>query len=237
MKKYLSYLAFPSTAPKLFARDFTSLALRLILGPVMVVAGFSKLNLSNNDVTGLDKLLADPSVTSWFGNTEWGLGLPFPDLLAFMAGWTEFLGGWLLIVGLLTRLVSLPLIVTMLIAIFTVHLESGWFAITPTNPSTSPALIFSWLNIPGADMSLENSLATKERLDYIKEIIADTGYENYLTEKGSVAILNNGVEFAFTYFVMLLVLFANGAGRFTSLDYWLFDHKANVQKQNVSVID
>ncbi|MEF1306676.1 AraC family transcriptional regulator, partial [Vibrio owensii] len=34
-------------------------------------------------------------------------------------------------------------------------------------------------------------------------------------------MLNNGMEFAATYFVMLLVLFFYGGGRYVSLDYWL----------------
>ena len=34
-------------------------------------------------------------------------------------------------------------------------------------------------------------------------------------------MLNNGIEFAATYFVMLLVLFFIGAGRYASIDYWL----------------
>ncbi|MDP7658904.1 MAG: hypothetical protein QGF77_03055 [Candidatus Thalassarchaeaceae archaeon] len=38
---------------------------------------------------------------------------------------------------------------------------------------------------------------------------------------GPVVILNNGIEFAITYFVMLLSLFFTGAGRFVSIDYWI----------------
>jgi putative oxidoreductase len=34
-------------------------------------------------------------------------------------------------------------------------------------------------------------------------------------------ILNNGIEFAATYFVMLLALFFMGGGRWVSLDDWL----------------
>ena len=33
-------------------------------------------------------------------------------------------------------------------------------------------------------------------------------------------VLNNGIEFATTYFVMLLALFYLGAGRWVSVDYW-----------------
>ena len=34
-------------------------------------------------------------------------------------------------------------------------------------------------------------------------------------------VLNNGIEFAATYFIMLLVLFFTGAGNYISLDYWI----------------
>ncbi|MEE9160771.1 MAG: AraC family transcriptional regulator, partial [Gammaproteobacteria bacterium] len=32
---------------------------------------------------------------------------------------------------------------------------------------------------------------------------------------------NNGVEFAATYFIMLLALLVIGGGKYASLDYWL----------------
>jgi len=41
-----------------------------------------------------------------------------------------------------------------------------------------------------------------------------------LTEHGSIVILNNGIEFAVTYGIMLIVLFFIGSGKF-SLDYLL----------------
>jgi uncharacterized membrane protein YphA (DoxX/SURF4 family) len=47
------------------------------------------------------------------------------------------------------------------------------------------------------------------------------GNYGWLTEHGSVVILNNGIEFAATYFVMLLVLFFYGAGRYVSADHWI----------------
>jgi uncharacterized membrane protein YphA (DoxX/SURF4 family) len=34
-------------------------------------------------------------------------------------------------------------------------------------------------------------------------------------------ILNNGIEFAATYFIMLLALFFIGAGKYLSVDYWI----------------
>lgn len=73
---------------------------RLILGPVMIIAGFNKLNLSNEELDFFARLSADANVVAWFGNTEWGLGLPFPELLAFLAGWSEFFRWDFIVAGL-----------------------------------------------------------------------------------------------------------------------------------------
>ncbi|EIF50440.1 DoxX family protein [Sulfurovum sp. AR] len=64
------------------------------------------------------------SVASWFGT----LGIPFPTLNAYVAASTELLGVVLLTLGLFTRLISLPLIVVMVVAILTVHLGHGFSA-------------------------------------------------------------------------------------------------------------
>lgn len=197
-----------------------SLLFRLILAPVMIIAGYSKLNLSGDSVGIIELFLASPEVVAWFGNEQWGLGLPFPDLLAFLAGWSEFLGGWLLLLGLFTRVITIPLMFTMIVAAATVHWSNGWFAITPTNPQTSSAQVLDWLSLPGAKNSLENSLEAKDRIDKINDIVIEHGYPDYLFEKGKPVILNNGIEFSAIYFVMLLSLFFTGGGRFVSLDYW-----------------
>jgi len=203
------------------ASGLAPLFFRLILAPVMIIAGYNKLGISGQWNGFFNAIAADANVVAWFGNSEWGLGLPFPDLLAFLAGWSEFLGGWFLLIGLFTRISAIPLMFTMLIAATTVHWSNGWFAVTPTNPDTSAAKVLSWLQIPGAQQSLQNSIDTKERLDKIKEIVAENGFTEYLYEKGRPVILNNGIEFSVTYFVMLLSLFFTGGGRITSIDYWL----------------
>ncbi|UPT77472.1 DoxX family protein [Sulfurovum sp. XGS-02] len=64
------------------------------------------------------------SVASWFGT----LGIPFPTLNAYLAASTELLGVVLLTLGLFTRLISLPLIVVMIVAIITVHIGHGFSA-------------------------------------------------------------------------------------------------------------
>ncbi|QFU04955.1 DoxX [Pseudoalteromonas sp. THAF3] len=204
-----------------FLDGLPSLCMRLILAPVMIIAGFNKLNLANSDLAWSQRLLADANVIAWFGNSDWGLGLPFAEVLAFLAGWTEFLGGWLILVGLFTRLVSIPLMFTMVVAATTVHWHNGWFAITPTNPDTSAAKVLDWVGVPGAQQSLENSIQAKQRLDIMKQLIAENGRPEYLYETGNIVILNNGIEFASIYFAMLLALFFYGGGRFVSLDYYL----------------
>src|SRR5258707_11878850 len=47
------------------------------------------------------------------------LGIPFPQFNAYLASTTEFVGGALLILGLGSRLVTIPLAFTMLVAYWT----------------------------------------------------------------------------------------------------------------------
>lgn len=71
----------------------------------------------------------------WFGGyglqgtAGWmaSIGLEPGLLMATMAGTAEFLGGLLLITGLLVRPAALVLAVTMIVAIVTVHLPNGFF--------------------------------------------------------------------------------------------------------------
>jgi len=169
------------------------LALRLYLAPIFWMAGTGKFS-------------AFDDTAAWFGNPDWGLGLPFPALLAFLAATTETLGAVMLLFGLGVRWISLPLMVTMLVAAFSVHWQHGWQAIADTK--------FCLFNCGEAQ---EAAL----RLDKAKEILQQHGNYDWLTEQGSFVVLNNGIEFAATYFVMLLVLFFIGGGKFVSLDYWI----------------
>lgn len=63
-------------------------------------------------------------VAEWFGT----LGIPFPLINAYMAATTEMLGVVLLTLGLFIRIISIPLIVVMVVAITTVHLGNGFDA-------------------------------------------------------------------------------------------------------------
>ncbi len=64
------------------------------------------------------------AIAEWFGS----IGIPFPTLNAYMAATTEITGVVLLTLGLFTRLISIPLIVVMIVAIVTVHLPHGFSA-------------------------------------------------------------------------------------------------------------
>jgi len=166
------------------AVDFLApLALRLYLVPVFWMAGTNK--------------LADiESTIAWFGNPDWGLGLPAPALMAWAAALAEAGGAILLLLGLATRWISIPLMVTMVVAAVTVHWQQGWAAIAETPEST-------------------------ERLAAATSLLQQHGNYDWLTGSGEFVVLNNGIEFAATYFIMLLALLFIGGGRYLSLDYWI----------------
>jgi len=174
--------------------DFLApLALRLYLAPIFWMAGTSKYNS-----------FADTA--AWFGNADWGLGLPFPTLMAFLATSTEIAGAIMLISGFAVRWVSIPLMFTMLVAIFSVHWVNGWQAIADAK--------FCLFNCADAT-------AAAEKLSAAKELLQTHGNYDWLTDQGSFVVLNNGIEFGVTYFIMLLALFFIGAGKYTSADYWI----------------
>ena len=66
-------------------------------------------------LTGLGKLQHLDKVTGFFTN----LRIPYPHINAIMAASTECFGGLCLMLGLLTRLVSIPLTFVMVVAIAT----------------------------------------------------------------------------------------------------------------------
>jgi putative oxidoreductase len=64
------------------------------------------------------------SVAEWFGS----IGIPAPALHAYLAAGVELAGVFLLLMGLGTRIICVPLIIVMLVAIKTVHWEHGFAA-------------------------------------------------------------------------------------------------------------
>ncbi len=177
--------------------DFLApLLLRIFLAPILIVAGYGKL-------TGLEDTAA------YFGNPDWGLGMPAPLLMATLAGLTEFVGGIAILIGLATRWFAIPLMFTMIVAAGTAHWQNGWHAL-PEQTLTVP---WEW--------RMDKIEGAAERKSKAREILKEHSNYDYITEHGSVTILKNGIEFAATYFLMLLVLFFVGAGRYASIDYWI----------------
>ena len=156
-------------------------------------------------MAGTKKVEGFEGIVEWFGNTEWGLGLPFPFLMAFLATATEFLGAIALFFGIAVRWFSLPLMFTMVVAAGAVHWDNGWQAITD----------------PSAPFANERVIEASNKLGIIKEVLQENTDYDYLTSSGSVVMLNNGIEFSVTYFIMLLALLFIGAGRYISVDYWV----------------
>lgn len=173
--------------------DFLApLMIRCYLAPVLWMAGSKKLlNFSNT--------------VEWFGNADWGLALPVPGLLAFLVTSGEILGALCLLLGFAVRWVSIPLMATMVVAALTVHWKNGWLAISSA----------------GGLFATERTEAAAAQLQKAKEILQQYGDWAELTRYGDLVMLNNGIEFAVTYFMLLLVLLFMGGGRYVSVDYWL----------------
>lgn len=165
------------------------LGLRIYLFPIMLQAGWNKF-------AGFE------GTVNWFGDT---LGLPFPWLMVVLAGLAEFGGAILLLLGWFTRLVAIPLMITMLVAAFLVHGDNGWLTLSDDS---------SWL-------ANERVMEAAPKKEEIKRIVREHGDYRYLTSSGRITLLNNGMQLAITYFIMLLVLFFFGGGRYVSADYWL----------------
>ena len=94
-----------------FTKDIPLLLMRLVLaygfwGPAMM-------KWKNMD-----------GIVDWFA----GMGIPFPTVNAYLSASTEVAGSVLLFIGIGVRIISIPLMVVMLVAIFTVHISHGFEA-------------------------------------------------------------------------------------------------------------
>ena len=94
-------------------RQRASLPLRLIIGYGFMAHGWAKLS---RGPAGFAKLLEQ-------------IGAPLPEVTAWVSTLTEVLGGLAILAGAFVAAVSVPLIVMMLVAMFTVHLRYGFSAI------------------------------------------------------------------------------------------------------------
>ena len=94
-------------------RKWAPLPLRLMIGYGFMAHGWAKLSRGPD---GFAKLLEH-------------IGAPLPELTAWVSTLIEILGGLAIFVGAFVAAVSVPLIVMMLVAMFTVHLRYGFSAI------------------------------------------------------------------------------------------------------------
>ena len=118
------------------------LAARLVLGVVFIQSGWGKLS---------DLKSTTENFAGWH--------IPFPHFNAVLASSTEFFGGCLILVGLLTRLAAVPLIVVMAVAIA----SAKWSRIEDWTDffgfdEVAYAVMFLWLAVRGAG---------KVSLDYV----------------------------------------------------------------------
>jgi putative oxidoreductase len=101
-----------------------ALFMRLVVGVIMVAHGYTKIIPSGALYT--------------FGHTVSRMHLPV--WLGYVAAFTEFFGGMLLIVGLLTRVAAFLTAIDMAVAIIKVHLHGGLLG---SNSFALPLALFS----------------------------------------------------------------------------------------------
>ena len=93
--------------------QWVPLPLRLIIGFGFMAHGWAKLS---GGPSGFAKLLAQ-------------IGAPLPEATAWVSTFMELLGGLAIFVGAFVEVVSVPLILMMLVAMFTVHLKYGFSSV------------------------------------------------------------------------------------------------------------
>ena len=121
MKDILNWLTNPPTdGPK------SILLLRLMAGGVFLWEGILKFVYTNQGVGRFTKL-----------------GMPFPAVTADFVACLEIVGGLLLISGLLTRLISVPFIIEMIVAILSTKI-SLYLGTSPLPLPPAPPKIGMW---------------------------------------------------------------------------------------------
>lgn len=96
-------------------REWALFLVRVLLGEIFIAHGGQK-------------------VMGWFGGPgltgfiSWAGKFAIPEWLAYLAAFSEFIGGWLLLLGIFAELGALMVIPVMLGAIFIIHWDQGFFA-------------------------------------------------------------------------------------------------------------
>ena len=113
--------------------------------------------------TGLQKLQNLPRMIDNFR----GWGIPAPEILTPLASGIEFVGGLMLLLGLLTRFVSVPMMIVMLVAIVSAKWGEVDSLVTLLGfEEVSYFVMFAWLGIAGpGPVSLDHVIlkATRSR--------------------------------------------------------------------------
>jgi putative oxidoreductase len=135
---------------------WTLLPLRLVVGVGFLLHGLAKLNRGPAEFA----LLLDH------------IGAPFPVPTAWMVTCVEVLGGVLVIIGFLVAIVSVPLIISMLVALFTLHIHYGFSSVntiglTASGPVFGPPGYEINLLYIGALIALALSSPTAASVDRI----------------------------------------------------------------------
>ena len=106
----------------------------------------------------------EPALTKWTNfntTTEWfiSLGIPFAPFMTLLTASIELIGVVFLVLGLFTRLITIPLILIMIVAIFTVHISHGFAVVN--NGLEIPLYYFIFLSL------LASHGAGRFSLDYL----------------------------------------------------------------------
>ena len=92
----------------------------------------------------------------------------------------EYFGAIFLVIGFTMRCISIPLMVTMVVTAVTVYCDNGRLAVAEPNA----------------------------QLEAGRSLLKEHGNCEWLTDTGNFVILNNDIEFATTYFIMLQAYFS-----------------------------
>jgi len=112
----------------------------------------------------------EPALTKWrnfYTTTEWfsSLGIPFSPFMTLLTASTEIVGVIFLVLGLFTRIITLPLIIIMLVAMITVHISHG-FSVS-NNGVEIPLYYFLFLSLLAShgagEFSLDALIFRKEK--------------------------------------------------------------------------
>ena len=107
--------------------EIAPLFLRLIIGIGFIMHGYAKISRGTG---GFEKLMVQT-------------GVPFAHVNAVLVPYIELLGGLAILAGWYVSIVAIPLIITMLVAMFTVQVHYGFSSVntiglTPAGPKFGP---------------------------------------------------------------------------------------------------